>query len=61
MQPTRDIHFTPGEEILAVALELASGAWKMALQDGKPCRRVGTLLCPRRMTISFRLACGNAE
>ena len=35
MQPTRDNHFTPGEEVLAVALELASGAWKIAFQDGK--------------------------
>jgi len=35
MQPTRTTHFTPPEEILAVALELASGAWKMAFQDGK--------------------------
>jgi transposase len=35
MQPTRKEHFTPTEDILAVALELASGAWKMAFQDGK--------------------------
>ncbi len=35
MQPTRKGHFTPAEDILAVALELSSGAWKMAFQDGK--------------------------
>jgi transposase len=35
MQPTRNDHFTPTEEILAVALELSSGAWKIAFQDGK--------------------------
>ena len=35
MQPTRKGHFTPAEEILAVALELSSGAWKIAFQDGK--------------------------
>ena len=35
MQPTRKGHFTPTEEILAVALELSNGAWKIAFQDGK--------------------------
>jgi transposase len=35
MQPTRMDYFTPGEEFLAVALELSSGAWKIAFHDGK--------------------------
>lgn len=35
MEPTRTNQFTPNSEFLAVALELASGKWKIALQDGK--------------------------
>lgn len=35
MQPTHDKDFTPCEEVLAVALELSSKSWKMALHDGK--------------------------
>jgi transposase len=35
MEPTRTNKFTPDQEFLAVALELASGKWKMALHDGK--------------------------
>jgi transposase len=35
MQPTRMNHFMPGEDVLAVALELSNGAWKIALNDGK--------------------------
>jgi transposase len=35
MQPTRTDHFTAAEEVLAVALELSNGAWKIALHDGK--------------------------
>lgn len=35
MKPTRTNYSTPSDDVLAVALELASGAWKIALQDGK--------------------------
>ena len=35
MGPTCEDDFTPEEEVLAVALELSSGSWKMAFQDGK--------------------------
>jgi transposase len=35
MQATRANHFTATEDVLAVALELSSGAWKLAFQDGK--------------------------
>ena len=35
MQPTRINYFTPAGEILAVALELSSGSWKIGLHDGK--------------------------
>lgn len=35
MEPTRTIEFTPDSEFLGVSLELASGKWKLALQDGK--------------------------
>jgi len=35
MQPTCDNHFSSAEDVLAVALELAGAAWKIALQDGK--------------------------
>ena len=35
MRPTCEDDFTPEEEVLAVALELASGSWKIAFQDGK--------------------------
>jgi len=35
MRPTCEDDFTPGEEVLAVSLELSSGCWKMAFQDGK--------------------------
>src|SRR5579872_3741139 len=35
MQPTRNNDFTPAEEVLAVALELSSKAWKISLHDGK--------------------------
>lgn len=35
MKPTRTNYFTPSEVVLAVSLELASGAWKIALHDGK--------------------------
>lgn len=35
MKPTRRNYSTPSEDILAVSLELASGAWKIALHDGK--------------------------
>lgn len=35
MEPTRTNQFTPNSEFLAVALELASGKWKLALQDGQ--------------------------
>lgn len=35
MRPTCEDDFTPDEEVLAVALELSSGSWKMAFQDGK--------------------------
>ena len=35
MQPTQVKDFTPGEAVLAVALELAKGSWKVALQDGR--------------------------
>ncbi|HLB30114.1 MAG TPA: IS110 family transposase, partial [Gammaproteobacteria bacterium] len=35
MQPTQVKDFTPGEAVLAVALELAKGSWKVALPDGR--------------------------
>jgi transposase len=35
MEPTRTNQSTPNSEFLAVALELASGKWKLALHDGK--------------------------
>ena len=35
MQPTRINDFTPADEVLAVALELSSKSWKIALHDGK--------------------------
>ncbi len=35
MQPTQANDFTPDEEVLAVALELSKGSWKIALHDGK--------------------------
>jgi transposase len=35
MQPTRTNDFTPVDEVLAVALELSSKSWKIALHDGK--------------------------
>lgn len=35
MEPTRTNEFTPDSEFLGVSLELASGKWKLALQDGK--------------------------
>lgn len=35
MEPTRTNEFTPDSEFLAVSLELASGKWKLGLQDGK--------------------------
>ena len=35
MQPTRIDNFTPAEDVLAVSLELSSGAWKIAFHDGK--------------------------
>lgn len=35
MEPTRTNEFMPNSEFLAVALELASGKWKLALHDGK--------------------------
>jgi len=35
MQPTQDKDFTLDEAVLAVALELSKGSWKMALHDGK--------------------------
>ena len=35
MQPAHDKNFTPSEEMLAVALELSSKSWKLALHDGK--------------------------
>ena len=35
MEPTRTNEFTPDSEFLGVSLELASGKWKLAFQDGK--------------------------
>jgi len=35
MQPTRTNNFTPAADILAISLELATRAWKLALHDGK--------------------------
>lgn len=35
MAPTRNTHFMPTDDVLAVALELSNGSWKLALQDGK--------------------------
>lgn len=35
MQPTRTFNSTPEDTILAVSLELACSAWKVALHDGK--------------------------
>lgn len=35
MQPTHGNDFTLGEAVLAVALELAKGSWKVALHDGQ--------------------------
>ncbi len=35
MQPTQEKDFTPGDAVLAVALELAKGRWKVALHDGR--------------------------
>ena len=35
MEPTRMNQFTPDSDFLAVALELASSKWKIALHDGK--------------------------
>ena len=35
MQPTRTNDFTPVDDVLAVALELSSKSWKIALHDGK--------------------------
>jgi transposase len=35
MKPTRTNDSTPSDDVLAVALELATGSWKIAFQDGK--------------------------
>ncbi|HEX7634454.1 MAG TPA: IS110 family transposase [Noviherbaspirillum sp.] len=35
MQPTHAKNFTPCEEVLAIALELSSKSWKLALHDGR--------------------------
>ncbi len=35
MAPTRTTHFMPTDDVIAVALELSNGSWKLALQDGK--------------------------
>lgn len=35
MKPTRTNNSTPVVDVLAVSLELASGSWKIAFQDGK--------------------------
>jgi transposase len=35
MQPTQHKDFTPDDAVLAVALELSKGSWKIALHDGK--------------------------
>ena len=35
MQPTQEKDITLGNAVLAVALELAKGSWKMALHDGR--------------------------
>ena len=35
MAPTRTTHFMPTDDVVAVALELSNGSWKLALQDGK--------------------------
>lgn len=35
MKPTRTNYSTLSDDVLAVALELAAGSWKIALQDGK--------------------------
>lgn len=35
MNPTRTNNFTPNGEVLAVALELATRTWKLALHDGQ--------------------------
>jgi len=35
MQPIQHKNFTPDEAVLAVALELSKGSWKIALHDGK--------------------------
>jgi len=35
MQPTQHKNFTPDDALLAVALELSKGSWKIALHDGK--------------------------
>jgi transposase len=35
MQPTQAKDFTPDDAVLAVALELSKGSWKIALHDGK--------------------------
>src|SRR5207247_3028281 len=35
MQPTLIKEFTLDEDVLAVALELSKGSWKVALHDGK--------------------------
>ncbi len=35
MQPAHTIDFTPGELVLAVALEISKRSWKIGLQDGR--------------------------
>ena len=45
MRPTCEDDFTPGEDVLAVALELSSRSWKIAFQDGKRAK-------PAVMTVS---------
>ena len=35
MKPTRTNYSTPIEDVFATSLELATGAWKIAMQDGK--------------------------
>src|ERR1700741_3072332 len=54
MGPTCEDDFTPEEEILAVALELSSGSWKMAFQDGKHAK-------PAVLTVSAEQSAGRLK
>jgi transposase len=54
MEPTQVKDFTLEEEVLAVALELSKGSWKVALHDGKRDK-------PAIHTVSSEQACKRLE